>query len=495
MQLGLFARLAIILSLVLSIAMLSLGTVLLVDAQQRFNATQLEHASSQAKTLAEASLDALVTIDYELLERWVVSVIPEKYYAFAYLAKSNGQVLTHSDQNMIAKHLDAMGTLEDFKIRENMYKGRPVKEVFYPARIGDTHLANAVVAYYLDEETFFEKNIAIKIALLIILSLLALLGVTLFIIRKFTAPISDLTDYVSSTSITDKKFHIDDKLLSSWGEVGVLSRAFEAMIKRLRSAYEELSHEEERLKVKVEERTHELEITNKELETFSYSVSHDLRAPLYAVINLIEIMQEDYANTLDESGQENFELIKGSMIQMETLIKDMLDLSRITRKELLYEDVELSLLASEILERYRHTNPERKVEIKIEDKLECRGDRGLLIIVMENLLGNAWKYSAKEDKAQIEFGSLKKDGVVIYYVKDNGAGFNMEYENKLFEAFQRLHVETEFQGSGVGLATVARVINRHKGKIWAESEPGKGSTFYFCLDCLSTNLADSHESV
>ena len=315
MELGLFARLAITLSFVLSTAMLTLGGVLLVDAQQRFNATQLQHASSQARTLAEASLDALITIDYELLERWVVSVIPEKYYAFAYLARSNGQVLTHSDNSMVAMHLDAMGELKYAKIRKNTYLNRPVMEVFYPARIGDTHFANAAVAYYLDEETFFEKNIALKIALLIILSLVLLLGVTLFIIRKFTDPLSQLTDYVSSTSITDKTFHINDNLLTGWGEAGVLSRAFEAMIKRLRSAFKELSHEEERLKEKVKERTHELEVTNKELEKFSYSVSHDLRAPLYAVGSLIELMQEDYVNSLDESGMENLQLIKDSTLK------------------------------------------------------------------------------------------------------------------------------------------------------------------------------------
>ena len=416
-----------------------------------------------------------------MLERWVVSVIPEKYYAFAYLARSNGQVLTHSDNSMVAMHLDAMGELKYAKIRKNTYLNRPVMEVFYPARIGDTHFANAAVAYYLDEETFFEKNIALKIALLIILSLVLLLGVTLFIIRKFTDPLSQLTDYVSSTSITDKTFHINDNLLTGWGEAGVLSRAFEAMIKRLRSAFKELSHEEERLKEKVKERTHELEVTNKELEKFSYSVSHDLRAPLYAVGSLIELMQEDYVNSLDESGMENLQLIKDSTLKMECLIKDMLELSQISRKDLLYENIDLSLLASEILERYQYTNPERKVEIKIEDNLACRGDRGLFIILMENLLGNAWKYSSKKDVVKIELGHINKDDAVVYYVKDNGAGFNMEYQDKLFEAFQRLHVESEFQGTGVGLATVARVISRHKGEVWAEGVVDKGATFYFTL--------------
>lgn len=481
MPLGLYARLAITLVMVLSLAMISLGTVLLFDAQRQFEKTQLEHASTQARTLAEASLDALITVDYELLERWVVSVIPEKFYAYAYLAKSNGQILTHSDSIMVARFLEAMGKLDGYKIKQRRYNERPVMEVSYPARIGDTHLANATVAYYLDEETFFDKGIAIKMALLIFLSLVTLLGVTLYIIRKFTNPIAQLTDYISSTSITNKNFHIDEKLLSSWGEVGVLSRAYEAMIKRLLDAFEELSHEEERLKVKVEERTHELNTTNQELEKFSYSVSHDLRAPLRAVSGFSDILLEDCSDSLGDSDKEYLHLIKDNAVKMESLIDDMLQLSRITRKDLEIEDIDISLIATEILERYRYSDPERKVEIKIEDNLECKGDRGLIIIVMENLLGNAWKYSAKKDVSKIEFGHINKDGEVVFFVKDNGAGFSMEYEHKLFEAFQRLHSDSEFQGIGVGLATVARVVDKHKGKIWAESEVDKGSIFYFSL--------------
>ncbi len=479
MSLGLFARLGITLTLILSLAMLSLGGVLLFDAQRQFEKTQLEHASTQARILAEASLDALVTTDYELLERWVVSVIPEKYYAYAYLAKSNGQVLTHSDSIMVARFLESKGKLKDYEIRQSRYKDRPVTEVTYPARIGDTHLANATVAYYLDQDTFFEKETAIKIAALLFVSLIILLSVTLYFIRKFTTPISQLTDYISNTSISNKNFHIDDSLLLSWGEVGVLSRAYEAMIKRLLSAYEELSHEEERLKAKVDERTLELKNTNKELEKFSYSVSHDLRAPLRAVSGFSDILIEDCGESLDESGKEYLSLIKDNASKMGTLIDDMLQLSRISRKELDIENVDISHIVSEILERYQHSNPERKVEITVEKGLECKGDRGLIIIVLENLLGNAWKYTGKNAVAKIEFGHINKDGKVIYFVKDNGVGFNMEYKHKLFEAFQRLHSDSDFQGTGVGLATVARVIEKHKGEIWAESKENEGATFYF----------------
>ena len=481
MQLGLFARLTIALGLVLTLAMTALGTVLLVDEQQSFKETQLHYARSQVKILAEASLDALITTDYELLERWVVSSVSDKPYAYAYIAKSDGQVLTHSNNSFVSHHLEAMGELKTFKVKENSYQGRPVKEVFYPAKIGNKHLANVVVAYYLDTNSFFAKNVGVKIIFIILLSLLFLLVTTSYLIRKFTTPLADLTDSISSASISNKNFHIDKTLLSGWGEVGVLSRAFEDMIEKLHAAFEELSHEEERLKEKVEERTHELQLANQELEKFSYSVSHDLRAPLRVISSFSDIVLEDYSDNLDDSGKEYLNLIKDNMVKMDSLIDDMLQLSMISRKELDIDNVNISLLATEILDRYRYANPERKVSISIENDLICKADRGLIIIVMENLIGNAWKYSSKKEQIEIEIGSLIKDDVIVFFVKDNGAGFNMKYKNKLFEAFQRLHVESEFKGSGIGLATTARVISRHKGKIWAESEEGKGSVFYFSL--------------
>jgi len=481
MTLGLFARLAITLSVVLTLAMLSLGAVLLFDAQRQFKENQLEHASTQAKILAEASLDALITADYELLERWVVSVIPEKFYAYAYLAKSDGQVLTHSDNIMVARYLEAMGELKEVRIKKSTYKERPVMMVSHPARIGDSHLANATVAYYLDEEKFFEKSTSVKIVLLILLALVPLLGVTLYIIRKFTDPISQLTDYISGISITNKNFRIDEKLLSSWGEIGVLSRAYEAMIKRLLGAFEELSHEEERLKEQVEKRTHELKTTNLELEKFSYSVSHDLRSPLHAISSFSKIIQDDYSDKLDEDGKDYLVRIYDAAHKMEVLINDLLELSRVKRKELEREDVNLSLLVTELLDRFTYANKDREVEFKITEGLICNADRGLLIVVMENLIGNAWKYASKKDKTMIEFGHKFAEGKEIFFIKDNGAGFDMKYVEQLFEPFQRLHGDSDFAGTGVGLATVARIIKRHNGKIWAEAEVGKGATFYFYL--------------
>ncbi len=481
MQFGLFPRLALTLSLILTLAMGIMGGVLLLDAEKKFSENQLDRATVQARTLAEGSLDALVTEDYELLERWVAAVIPEKFYAYAYLAKSDGQVLTHSDNVMVARHLEAMGELKGISVRETTYLGRPVKEISYPARINDVHLANAVVAYYLDETQFLQTETTLKIIFLIVLSLLVLLIVMLWVIRKFTHPLAELTDYISNTSISNKKFHIKDTLLHGSGEVGVLARAYEAMIKRLQEAFDELSHEEDRLREKVEERTHELQVTNQELEKFSYSVSHDLRSPLRAVAGFSNIIVDEYQDKLDDNGREYLQLIQDSILKMEKLIDDMLQLARITRKELEIEEVNLSLVATEILERYQYAEPERKVECIIENELVAQADRGLIIILLENLLGNAWKYSSKKEKARIEFGHVIIDDEVVYFVRDNGAGFDMRYVDRLFEAFQRLHTETEFSGSGVGLATAFRVVGRFKGKIWAESVLSEGATFYFSL--------------
>ncbi len=481
MQFGLYPRLALTLSLLLTLAMGIMGGILLLDAEKKFSENQLDRATVQAKTLAEGSLDALVTEDYELLERWVAAVIPEKFYAYAYLAKSDGQVLAHSNNVMVARHLEAIGKLTGVMVKDKTYLGRPVKEVSYPARINDVHLANAVVAYYLDEAQFLQTETTLKIIFIIVLSLLVLLVVMLWVIRKFTRPLADLTDYISNTSISNKKFHIKDTLLHGSGEVGVLARAYESMIKRLQDAFDELSHEEDRLREKVEERTHELQVSNQELEKFSYSVSHDLRSPLRAVAGFSSIIAEEYHDKLDENGQEYLQLIQDSILKMEKLIEDMLQLARISRKELDIEEVNLSLLTTEILDRHRYAEPEREVECVIENDLVCQADRGLIIILLENLLGNAWKYSSKKEKARIEFGHRIIDDEVVYFVRDNGAGFDMRYVDRIFEAFQRLHTETEFSGSGVGLATAFRVVGRFKGKIWAESVPGEGATFYFSL--------------
>lgn len=228
-------------------------------------------------------------------------------------------------------------------------------------------------------------------------------------------------------------------------------------------------------------RTEQLEVTNKELEAFSYSVSHDLRAPLRSIDGFSRILLEDYADKLDEEGKESLQTVRAASQRMGHLIDDMLQLSRLTRSEVHHVPVNLSALARHVVDELQKTAPERSVKFVCEPDLTAQADSQLMRIALENLLGNAWKFTGKQPSARIEFGRTIHEGVPVYFVRDNGAGFNMAYSDKLFGAFQRLHSTTEFPGTGIGLATVQRVIHRHGGKVWAESQVGHGATFYFTL--------------
>lgn len=224
-----------------------------------------------------------------------------------------------------------------------------------------------------------------------------------------------------------------------------------------------------------------LDAANKELEAFSYSVSHDLRTPLRTIDGFSHALQEDCGDQLDEAGQGYLNRIRQAAQRMGGLIDDLIELSRISRADLRRERVDLSALAREIADALKASAPEREVEFNIADRVEAQCDAHLLRIALDNLLNNAWKYSVDRSPARIEFGQKHVDGDTAYYVRDNGAGFDMAYASKLFAAFQRLHHDREFPGTGIGLATVQRIINKHGGRIWAQAELGKGAIFSFTL--------------
>jgi PAS domain S-box-containing protein len=226
----------------------------------------------------------------------------------------------------------------------------------------------------------------------------------------------------------------------------------------------------------------QLAATNKELETFSYSVSHDLRSPLRSIDGFSQALLEDYAESLDETGKDYLSRLRTASQKMGELIDGLLKLSRLTRGEIHQEEVDLSTLVEEITSRLQENEPKRKADFIIRKGLVARGDRELLRALFENLLGNAWKFTSKSEKARIEFGTTKNGRKTTYFINDNGAGFDMAYADKLFGAFQRLHDASEFPGTGIGLATVLRIINRHGGNIWAKGAVNKGATFYFTLN-------------
>lgn len=224
-----------------------------------------------------------------------------------------------------------------------------------------------------------------------------------------------------------------------------------------------------------------LEAVNRELEAFSYSVSHDLRGPLRALDGFSHALLEDYADKLDAEGRDYLQRVRAAAQRMAALIDDLIKLSGVTRAELNVSEVNLSRLVEDITRELREREPERRVEFAITPDLIANGDIRLLRVALDNLLANAWKFTSRCEAARIEFGRSERDGAQVYLVRDNGAGFDMAYTGKLFGAFQRLHDQREFPGTGIGLATVQRVIVKHNGRVWAEGAVGQGATFYFTL--------------
>jgi len=246
-------------------------------------------------------------------------------------------------------------------------------------------------------------------------------------------------------------------------------------------AEEEVRRLNTELEERVRQRTAELEATTRELDAFAYSVSHDLRAPLRSLNGFSEILQQDYCDVLDEQGLDYLRRIQTNASRMAQMIDDLLDLSRATRTELHRKPTDLTALAREVITDLRAADPDRHVEVSIADGLTASADPHLARLVLQNLLGNAWKFTARRPDARIELTTVEYGGGQHFAVRDNGAGFDMCFAGKLFDAFQRLHSAAEFDGTGIGLAIAQRVVTRHRGRIWAHGEPGAGAQFYFTL--------------
>ena len=364
---------------------------------------------------------------------------------------------------------------------------QPVEEAG-SQRLGTLYLASDLEAVY----DTLRLSVVIGLAVMGV-ALLAAYLLSMVLQGTISQPILALAETAKAVS-TRQDYSVRAPKLGE-DELGALTDAFNQMLGRIEDQKDELQRHAADLERRVEERTHELQerneslrrnaaellAANTELDAFAYSVSHDLRAPLRSIDGFSQVLLEDYAAQLDEAGRQSLHRVRAASQRMGTLIDDLLKLARVTRAEMRTEDVDLSGMARDIASELQRAAPERQVEFAIAAGLKARGDARLLRVALDNLLRNSWKYTAKQPGPRVEFGSVEANGGQAFMVRDNGAGFDMKYADKLFGVFQRLHSAAEFEGTGVGLATVRRIINRHGGRIWAEGAVDQGATFYFTL--------------
>ncbi|WP_455206806.1 ATP-binding protein [Kaarinaea lacus] len=360
--------------------------------------------------------------------------------------------------------------------------------LYKPIVFGDRKIGHI----FLRADLATEKSLWNRYIIILICVMLISLFIALFVGTKLqntiTQPVRNLVNAAKTvTKNNDYSIRVNEH---GAAEIQELVNAFNTMLDRIAqrekerdSAEHELKEHRDHLEELIQERTAELEASNKELEAFSYSVSHDLRAPLRSIHGFCQMLLEDYNKVLDSNGQDYLQRVQTSALNMGNLIEDLLQLARITRSDFNKQKLNISELAEETIDKLKQQEPERRVNVKVQNDLYVNGDEHLISVALDNLLSNSWKYTGKTEHAIIEFGSEHSgNGPNIYYVKDNGTGFDMKYADKIFLAFQRLHSKEDYPGTGVGLATVQRVIDRHGGKIWAESDMGKGTTIYFTLE-------------
>ncbi len=321
---------------------------------------------------------------------------------------------------------------------------------------------------------------AIISAAVLLLSLLFALLVSSRFRKSVSEPIVSLAETARIVS-RDKDYGVRVAACGAGDEIGTLMASFNEMLREIQRRDKALQEAHDELEERVADRTRELVSANRELEAFSYSVSHDLRGPLDALNGFCYLLLKNSAGKLDASGIESLQSIRAAAKRMSELIDDLLYLSRVTSGSMHREVIDLSAFARSIMEELCRNAPHRNVEFVAPMQAETYADARLMRIAMDNLLRNAWKYTALHDHARIEFGVESKDGRTVFFVKDDGSGFDQRSADRLFQPFQRLHSAAEFPGNGIGLATVRRIIERHGGRVWAEGAIEEGATFYFTL--------------
>ena len=438
----------------------------------------VDSLSTQAQIIASNSISAIVFNDAQSAEKTLAALKNSPNVDSAGILTTDGRLFAEywKDPKIRATVLPRIDPdrVETYSFTTNHLMLVRIIE-FEGKRLGSIYIRSDLAS--IDQRSAHFVRI---LAMVLLASMMTALLASTIIGRTVAKPIMQLADTARTVS-RDRNYSLRAKPTGDNDEIDTLIVAFNEMLSQiqkrdvaLRSAHDELEH-------RVELRTTQLRAVNRELEAFSYSVSHDLRGPLEIVSNMSYIVQLQYGEHLDANGRDYLSRIQQAAVRMSHLIDDLLNLARVTKAEMHLETVDLSAMAGQVVAELREREPKRNVVVAIQPNVTVRADSHLLRAVMDNLLGNAWKYTSNKERSEIEFGTCEDRSQQCYFVKDNGAGFDPRAASRLFQAFQRLHPLSEFPGTGIGLATVQRIIQKHGGQVWAEGEVGTGATFYFTL--------------
>ena len=460
-----------------------------------FRSTERDRMMVRGQILALNATAALAFEDVSAARELLTALRADPHVVAAALFDSGGVLFATYPAAVDQGLLPASPGAPGYRFEGGHLVGYQPVSVEGGAPLGTLYMASDLGALY---ETLYLS--ALIGMLVFALSVGAAWGISTVLQRSISRPILALAD--TARAVSTRGDYSVRAPGGGGGELDALTDAFNHMLSRIEEQNRVLMANEEELRAhatRLEERvaartadlataneslrqqTAELQVANGELDAFAYSVSHDLRAPLRSIDGFSQIVLEDYTDELDESGKDALARVRAASQRMGQLIDNLLRLARISRIPMNREMVDLSALAMDIVGELRRGSPDREVDVCIEPNLEAWADRRLLEVALDNLIRNAWKYTGKQPSPRIELGTAQVNGERTFMVRDNGAGFDMRYADKLFAEFQRLHSQDEFEGTGVGLATVRRIIRRHGGDIWAEGAVGEGATFYFKL--------------
>jgi signal transduction histidine kinase len=461
-------------------ALLLASVAFLAYDQFTFRQTLVRNLSAQAQIIGSNSVTALKFNDPQAAENTLSALrsFPEILAAGIYAADGHvfARYSPNPAQGAIAVATVRSSTDEVVESRsDEVFLVRPI--IFEGKKIGAVYIRSSLAAL---SHRFWRYILIAAIVLLV--SLIVALLISAVYRQALVGPIVNLAQTAQRVS-EEKNYSLRASPVEDKTEIGLLIDAFNDMLTQIQVRDQALLRAQGELEQRVQQRTQQLVAANHELEAFSYSVSHDLRGPLQTMNGFVHMLATDYESKLDDRAREYLRQLRLSSRRMAELIEDLLNLSRVSTTGMQAETVNLSELAKTVASNLQGREPARQVEFVIANCPVVEGDTRLLQIVMENLLNNAWKYTSGHSQARIEFGCEKRAMGTVYFVKDDGAGFDARQADRLFKPFQRLHSEAEFPGTGIGLATVQRIVQRHGGRIWGESA-GHGATFYFALSTV-----------